>query len=189
MKIHRGRTIEEQRAFNTEQAKHPEYAIKSQEYRLRTPEKRKAARLKFRLKKRCWTVQEHEKAVKNQNGVCAICLKQKDLVPDHNHLTKTSRALLCTNCNFGLGNFKDDPVILVNAIKYLKVWSTQMIKITCYDPPSGWRFGFPREYKPLPGESLADTLRRDGYPEKMDPDWAAGHTRFWETDLDKDRKS
>lgn len=35
-----------------------------------------------------------------------------------------------------------------------------------YDPPSGWLYGFPKPYKPLKGESLEDTLRRDGYPEK-----------------------
>ncbi len=52
--------------------------------------------------------------------------------------------------------------------------------IMIYDPPAGWRYGFPRQYKPLPGEKLADTLRRDGYPEKEDPDFAANHCRFWE---------
>jgi hypothetical protein len=51
---------------------------------------------------------------------------------------------------------------------------------TYYDPPSGWRYGFPREYKPLPKETIADTLRRDGYPEREDPEFAAEHTRFWE---------
>jgi hypothetical protein len=34
-----------------------------------------------------------------------------------------------------------------------------------YDPPSGWKYGFPKPYLPLKGETLADTLRRDGYPE------------------------
>lgn len=33
-----------------------------------------------------------------------------------------------------------------------------------YDPPSGWKYGFPKEYKPLPGETLEQTLIRDGYP-------------------------
>lgn len=33
-----------------------------------------------------------------------------------------------------------------------------------YDPPSGWKYGFPKPYKPLPGESTAETLLRDGYP-------------------------
>ena len=36
-----------------------------------------------------------------------------------------------------------------------------------YDPPSGHRFGFPKEFKPLYNECLADTLRRDGYPEDL----------------------
>jgi hypothetical protein len=46
-----------------------------------------------------------------------------------------------------------------------------------YDPPDGWRYGFPKAYKPLPGESLRDTLKRDGYPEKL-MDIAENHTRF-----------
>jgi len=49
-----------------------------------------------------------------------------------------------------------------------------------YDPPEGWRYGFPRKYNPLPGESIEDTLRRDGYPEKLMD--VAEWTRFWETD-------
>jgi hypothetical protein len=35
-----------------------------------------------------------------------------------------------------------------------------------YDPPGGWRYGFPKLYKPLEGETLAETLLRDGYPQK-----------------------
>jgi hypothetical protein len=34
-----------------------------------------------------------------------------------------------------------------------------------YDPPSGWMYGFPKKYEPLEGESLKDTLLRDGYPQ------------------------
>lgn len=46
-----------------------------------------------------------------------------------------------------------------------------------YDPPAGWLYDFPREYKPLPGENLADTLVRDGYP-RHGADFAAKHCRF-----------
>lgn len=47
-----------------------------------------------------------------------------------------------------------------------------------YDPPSGWQYGFPRPYKPLPGETLEQTLLRDGYPQK-EIDWGgAKHVRF-----------
>lgn len=57
------------------------------------------------------------------------------------------------------------------------------MKITLYDPPSGWRWGFPKAYEPLPDESLEDTLRRDGYPEKEIEWGGAEHVRFWERDL------
>jgi hypothetical protein len=57
--------------------------------------------------------------------------------------------------------------------------------VTIYDPPSGWRYGFPKPYKPLPHETLNQTLLRDGYPQ-AEIDWgAANYVRFWETDLDK----
>ena len=52
-----------------------------------------------------------------------------------------------------------------------------------YDPPAGWCYGFPRPYLPKSGESLADTLRRDGYPEEM-IEQALKHTRFWEEEWD-----
>lgn len=46
-----------------------------------------------------------------------------------------------------------------------------------YDPPSGWMYGFPKPYKPLEGETLAQTLIRDGYPTK-DAEFASKHCRF-----------
>jgi hypothetical protein len=56
------------------------------------------------------------------------------------------------------------------------------MRITIYDPPSGWRYGFPRPYKPLPTESLAETLLRDGYPQ-AEIDWGGDkYVRFWETE-------
>jgi len=56
------------------------------------------------------------------------------------------------------------------------------MKITMYDPPSGWMFGFPRPYAPLPGESIEETLVRDGYPKK-DAGWASSYCRFWDTEV------
>lgn len=51
-----------------------------------------------------------------------------------------------------------------------------------YDPPSGWRYGFPKPYKPEPNETLAQTLLRDGYPQ-AELDWgAAKHVRFMGTE-------
>jgi hypothetical protein len=53
------------------------------------------------------------------------------------------------------------------------------VLMTIYDPPSGWRYGFPRPYLPEPGESLEDTLRRDRYPEKEIEAGMAKWVRFW----------
>jgi nitrate/TMAO reductase-like tetraheme cytochrome c subunit len=64
--------------------------------------------------------------VLSQNNKCAICHKEftepKHRHVDHSHLTKEIRQLLCTNCNHGLGNFKESIEILADAIKYLNKW-------------------------------------------------------------------
>jgi hypothetical protein len=39
---------------------------------------------------------------------------------DHCHKTGEFRGILCTNCNNGLGRFKDSPELLSKAAKYLK---------------------------------------------------------------------
>lgn len=52
--------------------------------------------------------------------------------------------------------------------------------ITMYDPPSGWRYGFPRQYLPLSGETLVHTLLRDGYPQHEINNGGAEHVRFWD---------
>ena len=58
-----------------------------------------------------------------QGNSCAICGTNDFLgrVPnvDHCHVSGKVRGLLCFNCNTGLGNFKDDPLLLTKAINYL----------------------------------------------------------------------
>jgi len=56
------------------------------------------------------------------------------------------------------------------------------LKVTIYDPPEGWRYGFPKIYKPIAGESLIRTLARDGYPEEMI--LYATYTRFWQKEVE-----
>ena len=53
-----------------------------------------------------------------------------------------------------------------------------MTRPCMYDPPAGHRYGFPRRYEPVAGETLEDTLVRDGYPEK-EVAMGAKHCRFW----------
>lgn len=59
-----------------------------------------------------------------QRGVCLICGKAaKRLAIDHNHVTGEVRALLCSDCNTGLGLFRDNPKTLKAAITYLEVFN------------------------------------------------------------------
>lgn len=52
-----------------------------------------------------------------------------------------------------------------------------------YDPPLGWKYGFPKEYKPYPADTIEETLVRDGYPQEMiDKMGNHLHVRFWETE-------
>lgn len=81
------------------------------------------------LKDRCYqagiTVKEYLELFRTHNGKCDICgvshleLNQS-LCIDHNHGTGKIRGLLCKTCNSILGFCKDNPVILENAIAYLR---------------------------------------------------------------------
>lgn len=59
-----------------------------------------------------------------QNNVCAICKTagwtRKGPQVDHDHETGRVRGILCSNCNQGLGRFKDDPSLLLSAVEYLR---------------------------------------------------------------------
>ncbi len=71
------------------------------------------------------SLDEFNKLLEKQNGVCAICFKpestkrNKTLAVDHDHKTGKIRGLLCSHCNRGLGLLKDSPEIIMEAIKYL----------------------------------------------------------------------
>jgi len=68
------------------------------------------------------TVDRYAQMMWEQEGSCAICatIPEKKLVIDHNHKTDKVRGLLCSNCNSGLGMFKDSPRRLRTAIAYLR---------------------------------------------------------------------
>ena len=67
----------------------------------------------------------YNEILKNQNNKCAICGtestgKRKNFSVDHCHKTGKVRGLLCSNCNAGIGNLRDDITLLEKAIWYLK---------------------------------------------------------------------
>jgi hypothetical protein len=75
--------------------------------------------------------ERYETLIEKQNSCCAIC--KRPFIPgeppriDHNHeccpgaysCGECVRGLLCANCNFGLGSFKDNETNLRNALEYL----------------------------------------------------------------------
>lgn len=69
------------------------------------------------------TIEQYNQMFVNQNGLCAICKEHPAegtrLSVDHDHKTGKIRGLLCIRCNAGLGHFKDEISLLLNAIKYL----------------------------------------------------------------------
>jgi hypothetical protein len=58
-----------------------------------------------------------------QSGACAICdtpfSNRKDAHVDHCHASHRVRGLLCSNCNCGIGQFKDNTTRLLSAVDYL----------------------------------------------------------------------
>jgi hypothetical protein len=60
------------------------------------------------------------------------------------------------------------------------------VKVVFIDPPSGWRYGFPRSVPVSEhGKSefnLRQWLLDNGYPE-ADVDFALKYTRFWTSDV------
>lgn len=73
-----------------------------------------------RLDKYDLTKEEYMVMLRHQGGVCAICQDATATDIDHCHNTLEVRALLCGNCNRGLGAFRDNIQTLTRAIAYLK---------------------------------------------------------------------
>lgn len=95
------------------------------------------------LARRLWaryklTLETFYSMKKHQNNCCAICLVDFDTLIsneihiDHDHsccdpdiLGKRSlcgrcnRGILCRHCNYGIGNFRENPVLLTKASQYL----------------------------------------------------------------------
>jgi hypothetical protein len=69
------------------------------------------------------TLKVYNEIFSNQGEKCAICGTEEQgkrkFHVDHNHNTGTVRAILCQNCNFLIGNCKEDVDILQSAISYL----------------------------------------------------------------------
>jgi hypothetical protein len=96
-------------------------------YRLENAEKLRNLDLK---KNYGITLEDYKRMHEAQNGVCAICNepekimtrtgKVRDLAVDHDHSTGKVRQLLCTRCNQGIGNLRENLDLLQKAANYLQ---------------------------------------------------------------------
>ncbi|MFN2595408.1 MAG: endonuclease VII domain-containing protein [Actinomycetota bacterium] len=62
---------------------------------------------------------DYNRMVAEQSGLCPICRKRPAVHVDHNHKTGKVRAILCEKCNGGMGLFREDLRVMRNAIRYL----------------------------------------------------------------------
>ncbi len=71
------------------------------------------------------TYKRYKQLMNAQKGKCKICLQfrvkgtDRRLNIDHCHKTGKIRGLLCYACNTALGMFRDNPKILMRAVRYL----------------------------------------------------------------------
>lgn len=100
------------------------YCLECQNTRVREQGRDYSLRSKYNI-----TLEQYEKLLANQNGVCALCgltetaidkyhKEIKSLAVDHCHETGKVRGLLCSSCNIGIGNLKHNPELLRKAALY-----------------------------------------------------------------------
>lgn len=115
--------------------KRREYYRKNEEHRLKCIQLSKQYYQKNPLKaiarifkKYGLTIEDYTKMLKEQKNGCAICNHKftdtktfkNRLFVDHCHKTGKVRGLLCSECNFGISKFKDNPKIILSAMRYIE---------------------------------------------------------------------
>lgn len=67
---------------------------------------------------------EYAVMLQKQSGCCAICRDiPTKFVVDHDHVSGAVRGLLCSNCNTGIGMFRESSSFLESAIAYLRCYT------------------------------------------------------------------
>jgi hypothetical protein len=101
------------------QQEHPE---RLREYRLKNREARALQMRKLHLRRTFgMTMDDYSAILAAQEGGCAICGDEpadgQSMHIDHDE--SGVRGILCVRCNNGLGQFKDDPELLLRAAEYV----------------------------------------------------------------------
>ena len=98
---------------------------KTREWCKKNPDKKRA----WDLSQLGWTLEMWNAVLSAQDGVCAVCKQpevSRRLAADHEHVVPPRpRGLLCSECNKGLGMFKDNPSLLEAAAAYLRKYGAK----------------------------------------------------------------
>lgn len=101
-------------------ANREQYNESVRRWQKRNPDKARNSALKTKFG---ITLDDYNRMLDDQNGVCAICQQNcslnERLSVDHCHDTGEVRGLLCNSCNNGIGKFKDSQKLLISAANYL----------------------------------------------------------------------
>lgn len=113
------------RAAAERRAADPSYKERSRQWREANRESQAAKKRARNTRALGVEPEEYQRMLASQGGVCAIC-RQPERHPrktrlsiDHCHSAGKVRGLLCSECNTGIGKFKDTPDLLVAAATYL----------------------------------------------------------------------
>lgn len=129
------KTCENKRRYERRK-KNPNYlkkeSLRNQIYRKSNPEKMEQRkqiyrgeykRIKYIEKKYGLSPEEYFQMKTTYGGLCAICKIEEGTCVDHCHTTNKVRGLLCSQCNIGLGGFKDNIDFMEEGIRYLRLHS------------------------------------------------------------------
>jgi hypothetical protein len=86
-------------------------------WRAANPEKTRAQR---RSQRYMLDAAAFEALLSAQEGRCAVCRAPGAACVDHCHTTGRVRGILCRACNTGLGQFRDDRILILAAATYLE---------------------------------------------------------------------
>lgn len=104
----------------------------------RNPVKRFGRYFRARMRNKYgWPPERYDYALMAQHNRCLICQRFLDVATPENRTSKTARsavvdhdpetdevrAILCNNCNRGLGLFSHDPGYLLRASQYMQNWN------------------------------------------------------------------
>lgn len=112
------REIERARRAKDPEKRRARDAERSRQWRRANPDK-----LREQLLRQLYglTPEQFTEILRAQGNACAICRKpSSDYCVDHCHVTRRVRGVLCRPCNIGIGQFRDDPALLLKAAEYVE---------------------------------------------------------------------